>query len=164
MRAHFLIDLEQYRRNVEAGVELNAWERIISGVHPIDSYPWASSEEHVAASGSMRALLKSVANIKAKKAKASKLVANVTGVVTHVKEKLDKRDNLMGFFGLLGKDNAFIDVLCFGSNWGGIRGVVRPGNLITIDLVYKDGTAFFDGGGVKHRKKRLATTYQEATK
>jgi DNA polymerase-3 subunit alpha len=147
LRAHFMINLEAYRKKIEAGAKLDVWEKIIKGEHPSLMRPWKSAK--------LKAL--ALANIDKTKRQARKIVKKtrdgvsirVVGVVTNVRSKPDKRGKVMGFFGIIGV-RGFVDCLCFGSNWKAIRSAIKAGNLISISLSYDGkGAAIYDGGQVR---------------
>lgn len=146
LRAHFVINLEEYRKRIEAKAELNIWERIINGEHPSLMREWKSEQ--------LKALaLQDIERIKRKARKLAKKTRDgvsirVVGVITNVRAKPDKNGKLMGFFGIIGV-RGFVDCLCFGSHWKGIRGAIKVGNLVSISLAYKKGAAIYDGGRVQ---------------
>lgn len=129
LRAHFMVNLEAYRKKIADGAPLSIWERLIKGDHPALSYPW--KPEHRDAR---------VNNTLFKRGEDPRF----TGVVTHVRTKLDKNMNEMGWFGLLGADGTWIEAMAFGSAWPGISNVVKPGVMLKIELDKKKDT--FKGG------------------
>jgi DNA polymerase III alpha subunit len=119
MRANFAIDLEQYRKHIEAGGELSIWEKIIAGDHPAHGYPW--KDEHV----KQEAIKNTIAN----KNKAS--IGHFYGLVTTIKRKFDKHDNEMAWIGLLGAKK-HIEVTCFGSQWSDIKPHIKMGTFVRM--------------------------------
>jgi DNA polymerase-3 subunit alpha len=146
LRAHFVINLEEYRKRIEAKAELNIWERIINGQHPSLVREWKNEKLQALALQDVEKLKKRAQGLAAKTKDGVSI--QVAGVVTNVRQKPDKRNNLMGFFGLLAP-TGFIDCLCFASNWKGIKGAVKVGNLISITLEYSRGSAIYDGGRIR---------------
>lgn len=144
IRAHFAINLEEYRRAIKNGEDLSFWQRIISGDHPASSYQWKNEEI-----GESRRFNKKF---------ISRRSGGVfTGVVTHVRLKYDRKNKQMAFFGLLG-ETKYIDVISFSSYWGEIRGAIKRGRLVSIqiDKVNDEERGigyFFNGGKVKVLRK-----------
>lgn len=125
IRAHFLIDLEALRKKVrdcgmppeelrklllspEAGPELVAsfgWEeRLLIGAHPASRF---GARCEPLPSGRIR----------------------VTGIVTHLNVKLDKKYNEMAFFGVH-HASGYVDVMCFASAWPEFKEMIKPGQLL----------------------------------
>jgi hypothetical protein len=71
------------------------------------------------------------------------------GVITHLKTKLDKNDLEMGFFGLIGADQLYIDAICFGSMWPSVKPYIHVGDLVRMELEHNKDSNIFDGGMIK---------------
>ena len=150
LRAHFAINLETFRQNVRAGTPLREndfWTRIVGGRHPSRSYPWQGS---------------------AKRAKRRRFNHHFlthghgifTGVVTHVKLKIDRNGGEMAFFGLLG-ERGYVDVIAFANEWADLRKIVKRGRLLALPVDQirsaERGISYvFNGGKVRHLKKNLS--------
>lgn len=153
LRAQFAIDVDDFRKRARAFEPLTMWETIVKGKHPAKFYPWR--------------------DIKLRKARLRNTLfwerdaGPFCGVVTNVRLKYDKKGNCMAYFGLIGGDLRYTDVMCFASLWDEIRRVVKVGRLIKIDLVRKKDdfrggkSAMFEGGRVTHLKR--APSYSAAT-
>lgn len=138
MRAHALVHLEEMRQKEAKGVAYDQWERIVAGDHPVYSYPWTDKEEAANAA-------------KFQHGPAKGGWATFTGVITNRKEKPDRKGNKMGFFGLLGTGDQYIDILCFGSAWPAFRKHVVNGRLVTMKVKKERGMYQLDdrGGQIK---------------
>lgn len=144
LRAHFAVDLAQLRSKIKAGEPLDVWESIVVGQHPALTYSWKNNA----------IARKRVYNESFKKSGAG---GAFTGVVTNVRLKYDKNRNLMAFFGMLGADGTFIDVIAFASIWDDISRIVKPGRLLKV-MVEKQpdryrGWSYLCGDRVKWYKK-----------
>jgi DNA-directed DNA polymerase III PolC len=122
LRANFAIDLEVYRKKIDSGDELNIWENIIQGHHPIVDHKWKNDE------------------IREKRTKNEIVDAKMRdrglycGLVTHVQLKYDKNGNEMAFFGILGA-NEHIEAICFASQWDRYyKRTIKMGSLIIIGV------------------------------
>ncbi len=158
LRAHFAVDLERYRRRVRAGESLNIWERILDGKHPTKTYPWKSGDYAYRRRNGRLRRVKRAANRIGNLAFFDRATSYFVGLVTNVKLKIDKRGQEMAFFGLLGGDLRYIDVVCFGSVWcSEAKKAIRPGHHIKIPLepqTDRRGQQYiFNGGSVKRLKK-----------
>jgi len=138
LRAQFIIDLEEYRQKIENGKELSIWERILSGQHPVLTRQWKSKASRRAAMIPYGDTIKQAGAIYKDKGEAT---FNITGVITHVKEKYDKKMNLMAFFGVIGVEG-YADVLCFASSWSDFSHHIKPGRLLTLKLSRERGANF----------------------
>jgi DNA polymerase-3 subunit alpha len=148
LRAHFAINLEDFRKKIESSNQLNIWEKILIGDHPIKSIPSKSNNAH-----HNRRLNRYFIK--------DKIGGVFFGVVTNVRLKYDKNGNQMAFFGLIGGDGFAIDVVCFASQWSLIKSFVVPEDLIAIEIKKshekKYGTSnCYDGGFIKSLKERNA--------
>lgn len=134
MRAHFAVDLEKYRKKLEERVKLDVWESILNGQHPVATYPWKKSSRKRRISNELFKNYASGSN--GNKSKGEPPVSRwMTGVVTHVRLKYDKRSKLMAFFGMLGSDGYYVDTLCFASSWDAeVRKAVKAGAPLKIQL------------------------------
>lgn len=133
MRAHFAVNLEEYRKKLEAGGQLNVWERVLDGKHPVATYPWSKNKDRRITNELFKNYAAGSNGIKAKG--ESPVSRWVTGVVTHVRLKYDRNEKLMAFFGLLGADGYYLDTLCFASGWDReVRRVVKAGMTLKIQL------------------------------
>jgi hypothetical protein len=144
IRAHFAINLEEYRRVVKNGGELTFWQRLVSGDNPVSDYPWKNEELAKDRRFNRRFVSRRSGGV-------------FTGVVTHVRLKYDRKNKQMAFFGLLG-ETEYIDVISFSSYWCDIRSAVKRGRLISIqiDKVVDEERGigyFFNGGKVKVLRK-----------
>lgn len=145
-RAQFAIDLAQIRQRLKTGEPLGIWERCVSGDHPAKSYPWKDPAK-------VRGILRNEQFNRDG-------IGLYTGVVTHVQPKYDKRGNLMATFGIIGFGQKYVEALAFSSQWDGIKDVIRPGQLVRIELVrkpdkFRGGTAVhYDGGIVRILSKK----------
>jgi DNA polymerase III alpha subunit len=144
LAAHFAVDLTRLRSKLAKGEPTNVFEDIAMGKHPAKLYPWKDAET-------------AKARITNERFKKSKIGGIFVGVVTHVRLKYDKNDNLMAFFGLIGADGQYIDVIAFASVWEYVRKVVKDGRLLMLEIEKKPdsfkGWAFFCGNRVKWMKK-----------
>lgn len=144
LRAQFAVDLGELRKKLAEGTELTVWEMIFTGEHPAKTYPWKNKDiakKRITNGAFHRSTVGGV----------------FTGVVTHVKIKYDKRENMMAFFGLLGGDGRYIDVIAFSSVWQYVRKAIRPGRLIRCAVEKKPdrgrGWSHFCGDHVRVMKK-----------
>jgi len=142
LKADFAVDLETYRKKVEAGDELSLWENLVAGRHPALTRKWKKEATK-------------------KKRTEHPWVDDRSspgdvfcGVVTHVQKKIDRADREMAFFGLMGADR-HIEVICFGSHWEEARKHFVPGKLVVAaiekqrDSRRKGWAFFYNGGGVR---------------
>jgi DNA polymerase-3 subunit alpha len=146
LRAQYAVDIAAFRQKVRKGEELGLWERIVMGRHPSRYYPW-----------------KDKAHLKArytnKKFWESTRGGLFTGIVTDVRPKYDRKGGLMAYFGLLGGDQRWIEVMCFASVWEDVLSVVKVGRLLTVNIErspdrLRGGLAnIFNGGTLKVLKK-----------
>jgi hypothetical protein len=125
MRAHFLIDLEQYRKKIEKGEPLNLWEKIAKGEHPAKEWEWGTPEK-----ARERQYNDRFYNDDLRETKTDLF----TGIVTHVKTKPDKRDAEMAFFGLIDVGSKYIDCVCFASHWITLKKHIATGRLAKVAL------------------------------
>jgi DNA polymerase III alpha subunit len=144
LRAHFAVDLEGLRKKIKEGSELNIWERIVTGRHPVHDLPTTGDPKKDRARVTNRAY------------RANPRGGPFYGVVTNIRLRFDKRGNEMAFFGLIGGDGYFIDAICFGSNWSEVKPVLSPGAFVKIDIDkqpdrYRESgvSHIFNGGLVK---------------
>lgn len=126
MRAHFVVDLERYRKKIDNKEALTIWERVLDGCHPATEWEWKTP-----ARAKERMYNKRFHNSKLPIEEQTDLF---TGVVTSLKTKLDKRGAEMAFFGLLDAAGRHVEVVCFGSNWPHIKHLVAPGRLMKVAL------------------------------
>ncbi len=146
LRAQFAVDIDDCRRKQRAGEALGPWERIVTGSHPAKSYPWKDIPTRKLRLRNTRFWDSPRGGV-------------FTGIIINVKRKYDKRGGLMAYFGILGADNRYTEVMCFASMWEEIRHVVKVGRLLKIELErqvdkFRGGlTAIFNGGQVKHLKR-----------
>jgi DNA polymerase-3 subunit alpha len=154
LRAQFAVDLSLLRKKLSDGAELSVWEMLVTGRHPAVEYPWKDKET----------AKKRITNAAFR---ASKGGAAFTGVVTHVRLKYDKNDNLMAFFGLLGGDGLYIDVIAFASTWQYVKGAIKSGRLVRCEVEKKPergfGWSHFCGNRVKVLKKSVGKSAAEFT-
>lgn len=144
LRAHLCVDLEDMRKRVAAGDTLDPWQLVVAGKHPARLYKFKSKRLREYSRVSI-AEIRDEARAASKKAgKGISVVFRVIGVVTHVHEKLDRNDNRMGFFGILGVDG-YIDALCFASVWPQVRKAIKAHRLIEIQLEYNRGQGIYSG-------------------
>lgn len=144
LRAHFAVDLEGLRKKIRAGSELNIWERIVTGRHPVYDLPTTGNPKRDRRRATNRAY------------RSNPRGGAFYGVVTNIRLRFDKRGNEMAFFGLIGGDGYFIDAICFGSSWPDIKPVLSPGDFVKIDIdkqpdrLRESGVShIFNGGLVK---------------
>lgn len=161
MRAHFLVDLEAYRKKVEVKDDLNLWERILDGDHPTAVYPWKVGYTTFKTGNGNSKKVKNSDNRVGNLAFFAEASDRFTGIITHVKMKFDRNDNEMAFFGMIGASGAYIDAICFGSYWDAeLKSILKSGNHIKIQLdrKHQNGrwTYFFNGGSVRWFKKSAA--------
>ena len=116
-RASFAIDLEGYRQKVAKEEPLTMFEKLVRGDHPSKVAQWATKALKREARGEF----------------SRSQAPHAVGIVTHVRTKLDKRGNLMGWFGLAGEAD-FVEVICFGSDWSEIEKAIKPGRFIYARL------------------------------
>jgi len=141
LRAHVLVDIEQLRRKIGAGEKLTLWEDIVCGKHPAWTFPWKKKAERALAQEDVEVVYaesKALANEKGAKA----FRFTVTGLISHVREKPDKRGKMMAFFGVLGV-SGYLEVVCFASCWGDFKDAIKPGVLATLKLK-SEGGIFLD--------------------
>lgn len=146
LRSQFAVDLGALRTKLKDGGELSPWEQIVTGGHPALHYPWKNKD----------VAHKRIHNLAFKESKGGGVF---TGVVTNVRQKYDKNDNLMAFFGLLGGDGTFLDVIAFSSVWQYVRAAIKPGQLVRCVVEKKPdrgrGWSYFCGGRVQVLKKAI---------
>jgi DNA polymerase III alpha subunit len=144
MKALLAVDLAEYRRKVKAGERLDVWESIVAGKHPALLYPWKTQ----------KLATKRIRNTAFKKSSAG---GAFTGVVTNVRLKHDKNGNLMAFFGMLGAEYTFIEVIAFSSLWGDISHIVKAGRLLKVAVEKQPdryrGWSYLCGDRIKWYKK-----------
>lgn len=148
LRAHFVIDVEEYRKKTISGESLSYWEAIVSGRHPSLDYPFKTKRKREHACYSLEKIRREAGAVARKRQRGDIVHFTVIGVVTHVREKLDKRNALMGFFGILGIDG-YIDSLCFGSIWPQVRKHLKSQSLVQIELEYNRGQGIYSGGQLR---------------
>jgi len=157
LRAHFLLDLEVYRKKVNEGAPLTVWERIIAGQHPSVSYPWADKQiKYKGAEGEVVTTLR--ASAITNQLFELGLSSWFTGVITHVRLKYDKNSNEMAFFGIIDGIGNYIDVICFASAWdASAKKHIKAGNHLRIQLDRKKDRKswqyFLNNGAIKLLKK-----------
>lgn len=142
MRAKMMVSLSALRAKYDSGEPLDVWEKIITGAHPALSYPFKSKALRAQAMTPYRTLL-------------SRRKTAVTGVVTNLRTKKDKRSNTMAWFGLVGPGGDFVDIVVFGSTWPLFNKAIKVGELITVEVSrMKDGnfTLGDDGRVARHNK------------
>lgn len=134
MRAHFAVDLEAYRKKLENGEKLDVWESVLNGEHPVAMYPWSPSSRERRIYNELFKNYASGSN--GNKSKGELPVSRwMAGIITHVRLKYDKNENLMSFFGVLGADGYYLDALCFASSWDSeVRKAVKSGAVLKIQL------------------------------
>lgn len=144
MRCQFAVDLGKFRDNIVNNKPLSVWERIMIGDHPAKNYPWKNSDQAD----------KRISNRLFNKSTSGGLF---TGVVTNVRPKYDKNGNQMAFFGMIGADDTFIDVIAFASVWHEVSMVIKPGRLIMVLIEKKPNNngrwSYFCGDRIKVLKK-----------
>jgi DNA polymerase III alpha subunit len=148
LRAHIVIDLEEYRKRVNAKQPLEYWETVISGKHPLRSYPFKNRRLKEHAKIPLEELRQEARAAAKTAGKYERVSFRVVGVITHVREKPDKNMHKMGFFGILAQDG-YIDAMVFGSAWPHLKKWVKPRELISIELEYSRGQGIYNNGPVK---------------
>lgn len=158
LKAHFAIDIEKLRKKINEGDPLSTWESIVTGAHPAKVYPWRPGKIPFK-NGKKRVKIErsvdAIKNVRWRK----HATTTFTGVVTHVRKKIDKRDQEMAFFGLLGGDNRYIDAICFGTVWPHVKKHLKAGRLVQISIDsqpdrYRGGKSFiFNGDELRLLKK-----------
>jgi DNA-directed DNA polymerase III PolC len=141
IRGDYVINLEDFMKKIKQKNELEFWEKIVVGEHPVLSYPWKNekTKEKWASNESFR---------------SGQRGGRFCGIVTHVRTKADKKGQEMAFFGLQGVKQ-HIECVCFGSNWPLIRKGLDVKGLVIIDLK-KDGNNFiYDAGFFKIFRKKI---------
>jgi hypothetical protein len=144
LRAHLCVDLEAMRKSVQAKAGLSYWQRVVAGDHPVRRYSFKSKQLRRYSRVSINEIRAEAREAAAKAGKGQAVVFRVVGVITHVREKLDKNLNTMGFFGILGLDG-YIDALCFASVWPKVRRIIKPERLVEIQLEYNRGQGIYSG-------------------
>jgi DNA polymerase III alpha subunit len=132
------------RKRINGKTELTLWQRVISGQHPARRYKFKSERLRKYSRIPVGEIRDEAAEAARGAGQGQAVVFRVVGVVTHVREKMDKNLNLMGFFGVLGV-KGYIDALCFASVWPKIRKAIKPGRLIEIQLEYNRGQGIYSG-------------------
>jgi DNA polymerase-3 subunit alpha len=150
LRAQFVVDLESFRRNLAKGDKLGTWESIVAGAHPAKLYPWKSEELAVRACTNARFL-------------AVRHGSGIfTGIVTHVRLQADKRGECMAYWGMIGADYSYIEIMCFASVWREIQDAIRPGRLLKLQLDrqpdrWRGGISNqFSGGRIKWFRREMS--------
>lgn len=133
--AQTCVELATLRNKMAEGAEKDVWEQVALGMHPAIFYKWKDEETKT-----KRAFNRTF--------KKSPLGGVFTGVVTNVKLKYDKNDNMMAFFGLLAADGMWIEAIAFSSVWDQIKGAIKPGRLVMVEIEKKPDT--YRGGGWSH--------------
>ena len=137
---------------MDAGDDLNVWEKIIAGKHPAKTVKWKSK-------GSMSAdeiETQRTTNAQFFKNKTRKF----TGIVMQIRFKYDKKDKIMAFFSMIDANGNSIDCICFASNWNvEFAKVIKSGNLLSIELDRQKDIRnkrkwqyFFNGGNIHLHK------------
>lgn len=148
LRANFAINLEKYRKKVENGIDLDVWEKIIAGKHPVLERSWKS----IGGMTSDEVSEQRATNVNFLAGKTRKF----TGIVVQVRFKYDKKDKLMAFFSMIDATHNFISCICFASNWNDeLSAIIKSGNLLSIELDRQKDIKnkrkwqyFFNGGNV----------------
>jgi DNA-directed DNA polymerase III PolC len=163
MRGHFIVNLEEYRKHIEAGVKLTTWENIIGGNHPAKTHPWKDGDKvlEYEKDGEKKSIKRSE-NMVRNATFFAECSDKFVGVVTNVKLKYDKRDKEMAFIGMMGGTGKFISVIVFGSNWfKEVKQALTPGNMVKIQLDRqrdKSRWSYFYNGGEINVLKRVSAT------
>lgn len=123
--AAFMVDLDEYRRKLDAGEELSIWEKTLRGRHPAVDHEWESK-------GARRAAFLPVKKLRSVRA---------YGVVTSLRTKFDKRGEEMAFFNLVCHAET-IRVIAFASVWCFYSAQIETGKFVALDLKW-EGDAFF---------------------
>lgn len=140
IKGDFIINLEELRKKIKNGEELNLYERIVTGDHPALKYKWENKKIEKEMITHQKFLKNSVGGV-------------FCGVVTHVMKKYDKNGNQMAFIGVHGVKK-HIEVICFSSSWMKDRKKFEVGNLIKIAVEKQKqkgrGLSYiYNDGGVK---------------
>lgn len=146
----FVVNLDVLKKKLEDGAELSIWESIVTGKHPHSTYKWKSQENKKQAA---KPFMQLMMEARAKK----QLWMNLSGVVTHVKNKFDKRGGEMGYFGLLGPNMDYCDCFSFASSWDFWRTKVKPGMYMSLPLCGEPNTWFSKHWVDKNKNLRLDT-------
>lgn len=131
INASFFADLEILAKKVDKRKysELTLFENLFVR-HPSIDYNFATKDYRRLAKKDLFQLVDKV-----------ECTVRVIGVVTHVREYVDKRGRDMGFFGIAGI-SSYIDVVCFGSSWYEFSDDVKPGVLAYFKLVKLEDCGF----------------------
>jgi len=144
MKARALVSIPELRRKLEKGEALTIWERVVTGKHPALNYPWPKPEDKKRAIADIGSLLR-----------AGGRRPVVTGVITGIRRKKDKRMQEMAWIGLLGV-SGFIEALCFGSTWPRFSSALQPGMLVTMELTRsKEGGMILDSDNFVRRHSKM---------
>ena len=133
IRVHFAVNIESLRTKIRGGSPLDVWESVVTGAHPALTYPWKSGHVKFKVGDVKKRIDRrtdAVKNILWRK----RVVEEFTGLVTHIRRKIDKKDNEMAFFGMLDGNGRYLDAICFGSQWPSVKKYLRAGRLIQISL------------------------------
>jgi DNA-directed DNA polymerase III PolC len=145
MRAQFAVSLEGLRKKMKAKEALSVWERVFIGDHPLKGLKVDPE--------TLKGILSNKAYRKSERG------GLFYGMVTDVRPRFDKRGNEMAFFGIIGGDGYYIDVVCFGSQWNDVRSVVKSGVVLKIaldkswDRERESVSHIFNGGLVKRYRE-----------
>lgn len=127
LRAHYLVDLGSLRKKLEAINVLDEAEREQHAKDTLTKFERALTREyHPVAPYSMK-------DVSAITKRVPKGNVTVTGMVTNLNVKLDKKGNEMAFFGLAGV-RGHIECLCFASSWSAFSGTLKVGQVVKVNL------------------------------
>lgn len=151
LSAQFAVDFEEFRQRINDEKQYTLWEKVVTGDHPLLRYPWPNENVRQARTNNKEFFKK-------------KLGGTFTGLVTNVRPKYDRKGGLMAYFGLLGADLRYVDVVAFSFAWNDVKHVIKPGALVKIELERKEDKFrgkgswgyFFTGGRVKVLTKTSA--------
>lgn len=150
MKAHFAVSLEGLRKKISSSTDLNVYERVLVGKHPIMDLPAKTSD---------------LAEMRwtNRRYRSSPKGDLFYGMITNVRLRYDKKGSIMAFFGIIGGDGYFIDVICFGTVWPDVERYIKPGVVLKIDIEKQPDrlrpggtTHIYSGGMLKRLKKERA--------
>lgn len=143
IRANYAINLETLRQKINKKEELDFWEKIVCGRHPILTYPWRNKKTKE--KWTKNSLVE-----------VDKKYVVFCGVVTNIKIKYDKNGFEMAFFGIQGLYK-HLEVVCFATSWSLIRGTIEEKKFLIIQLEKSKSSRgvsyFFNSGSIKFLKK-----------
>lgn len=130
LRAVVCADLDDLRQKFRVGVPLSFWERTFTDNHPVLAY---SRKSFLKKSGSQ---------------------FTATGLITHVRETIDRNGNEMAFFGFQDGHGYGAEVVAFSSVWDTHKDAIVVGTIVDAELRADRRSVVLDEGGIVETRSR----------